>query len=266
MAWSYDQFTRTQIAGTPAGGTAAPGTTENLFLVPRLGGAAGVGVELGLTPNWAARLEYLYTDYGSRSVTFPGGAQQFTSSLAVQSVRVGLDYQLGHTGIDPDIFTKGPSALDLDRFSFKGQTTFIEQYTPPFRSPYLGPHSLDPNQGRESWDAMYFVGAKLWQGAEFWVDPEIDPGLWAERHRRRCRISERRLRQGRRLGAVYAHSTRLHAPDHRSRRRDAEGRGRPKSVRRLEHDRPAGDFDRQVFGLRSCSIRTNTRRTRARIF
>jgi high affinity Mn2+ porin len=159
------------------GGTAAPGTTENLFLVPRLGGAAGVGIELGLTPSWAARLEYLYTDYGARSVNFPGGAQQFTSSLAVQSVRVGLDYQLGHSGIDPDIFTKGPSALDLDRFSFKGQTTFIEQYAPPFRSPYLGPHSLDPNQGRESWDAMYFVGAKLWQGAEFWVDPEIDQGF-----------------------------------------------------------------------------------------
>ena len=177
LAWTYDQFTRTQIAGTPVGGTAVPGTTENLFLVPRLGGAAGVGVELGLTPNWAARLEYLYTDYGSRSVTFPGGAQQFTSGLAVQSVRVGLDYQLGHDGIDPDIFTKGPSALDLDWFSFKGQTTFIEQYAPPFRSPYLGPHSLDPNQGRESWDAMYFIGAKLWQGAELWVDPEIDQGF-----------------------------------------------------------------------------------------
>ena len=177
LAWTYDQFTRSQMTGAPVGGTAAPGTMENLFMVPRLGGAAGVGVELGLTPSWAARLEYFYTDYGSRSVTFPGGAQQFTSSLAVQSVRVGLDYQLGHAGIDPNIFTKGPSALDLDWFSFKGQTTFIEQYTPPFRSPYLGPHSLDPNQGRESWDAMYFVGAKLWQGAELWVDPEIDQGF-----------------------------------------------------------------------------------------
>ena len=177
FAWTADQFTRTQIAGMPVGGTATPGTKENLFLVPRLGGTAGAGVALGLTPSWAARLEYLYTGYGARSVTFPGGAQQFTSSLAVQSLRVGLDYQLGHTGIDPDIFTKGLSALDLERFSFKGQTTFIEQYAPPFRSPYLGAHSLDPNQGRESWDAMYFVGAKLWQGAEFWVNPEIIQGF-----------------------------------------------------------------------------------------
>ncbi len=177
LAWSYDQFSRSQLAGTPAGGTATPGTVENLFLVPRVGGVAGVGVEVGLTPSWAARLEYLYTDYASRSVSFPAGAERFTSGLALQSVRVGLDYQLGRTGIDPDFFTKGPSALDLDRFSFKGQITFIEQYDAPFRSPYFGPHSLDPNQGRESWDVMYFVGAKLWQGAELWVDPELDQGF-----------------------------------------------------------------------------------------
>ena len=65
----------------------------------------------------------------------------------------------------------------LDRFALHGQMTFIEQYDAPFHSPYLGPHSLDPNQGRESWDVMYFVGAKLWEGAEFWVDPEIDQGF-----------------------------------------------------------------------------------------
>jgi high affinity Mn2+ porin len=174
FAWSYDQFTRSQLAGTS--GTATPGTVEQLFMVPRVGGVAGVGVEVGLTPEWAARLEYLYTDYASRSVAFPAGAQQFNSNLMVQSVRVGVDYQLGHDGINSDFFTKG-SALDLDWFAVHGQTTFIEQYDPPFHSPYLGPHSLDPNQGRESWDVMYFVGVKLWQGAEFWVDPEIDQGF-----------------------------------------------------------------------------------------
>ncbi len=29
FAWSYDQFSRIQIAGVPAGGTAVPGTVEN---------------------------------------------------------------------------------------------------------------------------------------------------------------------------------------------------------------------------------------------
>ena len=56
FAWSYDQFTRTQLAGIPAGGTAAAGTIENLFLVPRVGGAIGAGVELALASHWTAQL------------------------------------------------------------------------------------------------------------------------------------------------------------------------------------------------------------------
>ncbi len=177
FAYGYDQFTRTQVAGIPAGGTATPGTVENRFMVPRIGGVVGAGAEVALDAHWAARFEYLYTDYANRGVTFPAGAQRFDSGLTLQTLRLGLDYKLGTTGVDPDLFTKGFSALELDRFALHGQTTLIEQYAPPFHSPYLGPHSLDPNQGRESWDIMYFVGAKLWQGAELWVDPEIDQGF-----------------------------------------------------------------------------------------
>jgi high affinity Mn2+ porin len=177
LAWTYDEFTRTQLAGTALGGTAMPGTVENLFMVPRLGAAVGGGVELGLTPKWAARLEYLFTDYGTRSVGFVQGGQQFNSDLALHSFRIGLDYKLGRDGIDADVLTKGPTALDLGWFSFKGQTAFIEQYAAPFRSPYGGRNSLAPNQGRESLDFMYFIGAKLWQGAELWIDPELDQGF-----------------------------------------------------------------------------------------
>src|SRR5258707_4945107 len=70
FAWSYEQFTRTQINGMPVGGTAVAGTIENLFIVPRTGWTAGGGVEVALPSNWTARLEYLYTDYGSRRVGF----------------------------------------------------------------------------------------------------------------------------------------------------------------------------------------------------
>ena len=151
FAWSYDQFNRIQIAGAPLGGTATPGTIESVFMVPRVGGVIGVGAEVALDKNWAARLEYFYTDYFSRDLTFPAGAQRFDSNLSLQTLRVGLDYKLGQNGIDPAIFTKGISDLELDRFALHGQTTFIEQYVAPFHSPYFGQHSLDPNQGRESW-------------------------------------------------------------------------------------------------------------------
>ena len=177
FAYSFDQFSRTQVSGAPIGGTAVAGTVENVFMVPRIGGAAGAGVEVALTPRWMARLEYLYTGYGSRSVDFPAGAQRFASDLSVHTVRIGLDYRLGRNGIDPQIFTKGPDALDLGSFAVHGQTTFIEQYAPPFRSPYVGQNSLIPNEGRQTFDATVGVGVKLWHGAEFWVDSEIDQGF-----------------------------------------------------------------------------------------
>ena len=177
FAYSFDHLTRSQVAGAAAGGTAVAGTIENLFMVPRIGGAAGAGIEVALTPRWMARLEYLYTDYASNSASFPAGAQRFTSDLAVHTLRIGLDYRLGRDGIDPQTFTKGPDALEFDKFALHGQFTFVEQYVPPFRAPYHGQNSLDRNAGREGWDVTYFAGVRLWQGAEFWIDPEIDQGF-----------------------------------------------------------------------------------------
>ena len=176
FAWTYNQFTRAQLAGMPVGGTASAGDTESLFVVPRIGVVAGGGVELALPSNWTARLEYLYTDYGPRSVGFPSGAQRFDSALAIQSIRLGFNYRIGG-GIDPEIFTRGPAALDLDWFALHGQTTYLQQYAPPFRSPYHGPNSLYPNQGRETWDVTFYAGFRLWQGAELWINPEIDQGF-----------------------------------------------------------------------------------------
>jgi high affinity Mn2+ porin len=125
----------------------------------------------------SARLEYLYADYGSRSVNFATGAQRFDSNLAIQSVRLGFNYRIGANAIDPDIFTKGPAALDLDWFALHGQTTFVGQYAFPFRAPYHGPNSLDSNAGRETWDLTAYAGIRLWEGAELWVNPEIDQGF-----------------------------------------------------------------------------------------
>jgi high affinity Mn2+ porin len=91
LAFSYDQFTRTQLAGIPAGGTAVPGVIENIFLAPRVGGAVGAGVELALAAHWTAQLQYLFTDYGNTTVTFPAGAQRFTSDLTLHQLTLGLN-------------------------------------------------------------------------------------------------------------------------------------------------------------------------------
>src|ERR1700686_3431591 len=151
LAWTYDQFTRTQVAGTPAGGTAMPGTVENLFMQPRVGWTGGAGAEVALWSNWTARAEYLFIDYGSRGVSFPLGAQKFDSNLTLNEFRVGLNYRLnGEPGKSADVVTP---AAETDNFAIHGQTTFLEQYVFPFRNPYVGQNSLLPNQGPEAAEA-----------------------------------------------------------------------------------------------------------------
>src|SRR6202163_555332 len=64
-----------------------------------------------------------------------------------------------------------------ERFAVHGQATFVEQVTAPFHAPYRGPNSLSSGQGAETFDMTLFGGARLWSGAEAWINPEIDQGF-----------------------------------------------------------------------------------------
>ena len=149
---------------------------RTLFLTPRVGGVAGAGVEVALASHWTAQFEYLFTDYGSRSVTFPAGAQRFNSDLNSAIAR-RAELPLQRRYVDSADKAVTLPALQTDNFAVHGQTTFLEQYDPPFHSPYTGTNSLIPNEGRETFDATAFLGWRLWDGAELWIDPEIDQGL-----------------------------------------------------------------------------------------
>jgi high affinity Mn2+ porin len=166
FAWTYNQLTLTN---------SVTGTADMPYLW-RLGWAAGAGFEMPVAPHWTARLEYLYTDYGGESVLFGNAGQRFTSDFSLQEVRAGLNYQFDAnvTGGDKAATT----APDPDNVNFHGQFTFLWQGYPAFRSPYEGAQSLPGNgQGRETSDATLYVGVRLWQGAELWVNPEIDQGF-----------------------------------------------------------------------------------------
>jgi high affinity Mn2+ porin len=174
LAWTYDQVTRTQLAGTS--GFAGPGTADTKLLW-RLGWAAGIGVEIPLSGNWTAKAEYLSTGFGSKAFTFPASGEAFASDLSTQSVRVGVNYRIGDDAHVPEFMAKGPSALETDNFAFHGQATYVNQYSAPFRAPYSGPNSLDANIGRETSDVTLYAGVRLWNGAEAWINPEIDQGF-----------------------------------------------------------------------------------------
>jgi high affinity Mn2+ porin len=176
VAWAYDRLTRTQLAGTPAGGAAAVGTSEAALLW-RWGWAAGVGIEVPIAPNWTAKVEYLAVEFGGRPKSFAASAQSFNSDLALQTFRVGVNYQLGADLAKSDVFTKGASPPDADNFSIHGQATLVSQYALPFHAPYSGLNSLAPNSGRETFDVDLYLGYRPWKGAEIWIDPEIDQGF-----------------------------------------------------------------------------------------
>ncbi len=52
------------------------------------GWAGGLGMEVGFTPNWSAKVEYLYMDLASRSYSITGG----DNGLQANMVRFGINY------------------------------------------------------------------------------------------------------------------------------------------------------------------------------
>jgi high affinity Mn2+ porin len=176
VAWAYDKLTRMQLAGTPAGGTAMVGDSEAALLW-RWGWAAGAGVEVPIAPNWSAKLEFLAAEFGGRPKPFPASAQSFDSSLSMQSLRLGVNYQFGGTLPNSEVFTEGIPALDNGNISVHGQTTLVTQYALPFRAPYAGQNSLASDSGRETFDIDLYLGYRPWKGAEIWFNPEIDQGF-----------------------------------------------------------------------------------------
>src|ERR1700730_15811773 len=176
LAWSYDQVTRSQDAGNSFNGFAGPGTVDTKLLW-RLGGAAGAGVEIPLAGNWTAKAEYLATGFGRKGFNFPVATEPFNSDLTMQSIRLGVNYRIGDSSHISDFLTKGPSALETDRFAFRAPATYVNQYDFPFSVPYSGRNSLAANIGRETADFTVFAGVRLWKGAEAWINPEIDQGF-----------------------------------------------------------------------------------------
>jgi len=167
LAWSYDQQTLTQIGS---------GAVEAPYLW-RIGWAAGAGVEVPIVPNWTAKAEYLWTGYPTAATSYPGLGQRISSDLTLQQFRLGVNYHFnGDAPLSPAAASRDAPLADI--VSLHGQATFVEQAYPTFRSPYEGNNSLSgTGQGRETVDVTLFAGVRLWQGAEFWANPEIDQGF-----------------------------------------------------------------------------------------
>jgi outer membrane immunogenic protein len=58
-----------------------------------VGWAGGLGVEYAFLPNWSAKVEYLYADFGETRRSF--GAIPIDTALTMSMVRAGLNYHFG---------------------------------------------------------------------------------------------------------------------------------------------------------------------------
>jgi high affinity Mn2+ porin len=165
VAWASTRLSRTDSA--TGFEDATPGRL-------RAGYVVGAGIDHALDRSWSARFEYLYTNLGATGFQF-NSASRYDSQYDLHRFRVGLNYRFGQGGDDK---AAAPDDSGPGSFEMHGQSTFIFQGYPAFSAPYDGPNSLPAaGQARQTWTTSLFLGVRLWQGGEFYFNPELLQGF-----------------------------------------------------------------------------------------
>lgn len=167
---------RTHVNLNDADGAVASSITQT-----HLGWIAGAGVEVAVGGNWSAKVEYDYIALARRTYDLTdAGLPNISVDPSVHVAKVGLNYRLWDTpSWTAPISANGGVVLPQSTdWNIHGQTTFLASAYPAIRSPYAGANSLPAGgQGRETWTANAFIGWRLWQGGEFYFNPELDQGF-----------------------------------------------------------------------------------------
>jgi high affinity Mn2+ porin len=152
---------------------------DDKVLRMREGWALGAGAEFVIAPGWTARLEYLYDRLGKTSGTFSSGTGYVSTTVDLNTFRIGLNRKLDWTRAAANDAKFGDTwAIDPNTWNVHGQFTYIEQGYPAFRSPYQGANSLTGgSQIQNTMSATAFVGYRLSNGTEIYVNPELMQGF-----------------------------------------------------------------------------------------
>ncbi|MBS0531881.1 MAG: carbohydrate porin [Proteobacteria bacterium] len=145
------------------------------------GWTAGAGVEFAVGGNWTAKAEYDYIDLARRAYDLSdAGLPNIGVTPNIHAIKFGLNYRLSDAPPAGDARATAPRVTlpDSTDWNVHAQSTFIASAYPPIHSPYAGPDSLPGGgQGRETLTATAFLGWRLWQGGEFYFDPELAQGF-----------------------------------------------------------------------------------------
>ena len=152
---------RRRLAETLAFGPALAGLSAvALVLAPGGARAAGAGDYAAGAGDYAAT-DYAATDYAAALDASPGGPGAAADPA-------------GSSGFPA---SPGASGGSGGWWSLHAQATFTAQGVTGFHSPYAGPESLKPNDLEETADVTLYAGVRPWQGAEIWINPEVDQGF-----------------------------------------------------------------------------------------
>jgi high affinity Mn2+ porin len=158
----------------------APTTIASRVGDYQTGWTAGAGVEFAVSGNWTAKVEYDYVDLTRRMYDLSGfGLPGVSVDSRLHLLKFGMNYRLNDMPWSAPGAANAKTALpDSDVWNVHAQTTILPQTYPSFRSPYAGTNSL-PGRGQTqtTWTATAFLGVRLWQGGEFYFDPELAQGF-----------------------------------------------------------------------------------------
>jgi outer membrane immunogenic protein len=91
--WAWD---RILFYGTGGGAfTDIKAATTLTNTTTEVGWTAGAGMEAALTPNWSAKIEYLYVDFGNTACGTPCGSSGDNLNLTENVIRAGINYRFG---------------------------------------------------------------------------------------------------------------------------------------------------------------------------
>jgi high affinity Mn2+ porin len=140
------------------------------------GWTAGLGVEFAVSGNWSAKLEYDYVELSHQLYDLSAfGLPNTNVDPRINLLKFGLNYHFGDLPLKPSDKTQLPES---DIWNVHAQTTFLPQGYPAIRAPYTGPDSLPAGgQLQSTWTTTAFLGARLWQGGEFYFNPELAQGF-----------------------------------------------------------------------------------------
>ncbi|MGC2774256.1 MAG: carbohydrate porin [Bradyrhizobium sp.] len=142
------------------------------------GWTAGAGVEFAVSGNWSAKGEYDHVDLSRRMYDLSGfGLPAVNVGPRIHLFKFGLNYRFGDTPWTASA-SQETALPQSDDWNVHAQTTFLPQAYPSFRSPYAGTNSLSGNrQIQATWTTTAFLGMRLWQGGEFYFNPELAQGF-----------------------------------------------------------------------------------------